>query len=54
MVVEVKTTPFKPEYAGQLNFYLSVTDAQVKAPDDQPTMSCSCAKRKTGLWPNTS
>ncbi|WP_373683018.1 PDDEXK nuclease domain-containing protein [Paraburkholderia sp. UYCP14C] len=27
VVVELKTTPFKPEYAGQLNFYLSAIDA---------------------------
>ncbi len=38
VVVELKTTPFKPEYAGQLNFYLSAVDAQLKAPTDQPTI----------------
>jgi predicted nuclease of restriction endonuclease-like (RecB) superfamily len=27
VVVELKATPFKPEYAGQLNFYLSAIDA---------------------------
>ena len=26
MVVELKATPFKPEYAGQLNFYMGEND----------------------------
>jgi predicted nuclease of restriction endonuclease-like (RecB) superfamily len=38
VVVELKATPFKPDYAGQLNFYLSALDADVKAPQDNPTI----------------
>jgi hypothetical protein len=38
VVAELKATQFKPEYAGQLNFYLSAVDAQVKSEDDQPTI----------------
>jgi predicted nuclease of restriction endonuclease-like (RecB) superfamily len=38
VVVELKATPFKPDYAGQLNFYLSAIDADVKAPQDNPTI----------------
>lgn len=38
VVVELKATAFKPEHAGQLNFYLAAVDAQVKAPDDRPTI----------------
>lgn len=34
VVVELKAAAFKPEHAGQLNFYLAAVDAQVKAPDD--------------------
>ncbi len=49
MVVELKTTPFKPEYAGQLNFYLSAIDAQVKTPDDQPTIGLLLCKEKNRL-----
>ena len=49
VVVELKTTPFKPEYAGQLNFYLSVLDAQVKAPEDQPTIGLLLCKEKNRL-----
>jgi predicted nuclease of restriction endonuclease-like (RecB) superfamily len=49
VVVELKTTPFKPEYAGQLNFYLSAVDAQVKAPEDQPTIGLLLCKEKNRL-----
>jgi predicted nuclease of restriction endonuclease-like (RecB) superfamily len=49
IVVELKTTPFRPEYAGQLNFYLSAIDAQVKAPEDQPTIGLLLCKEKNRL-----
>jgi predicted nuclease of restriction endonuclease-like (RecB) superfamily len=49
VVVELKTTPFKPEYAGQLNFYLSAIDAQVKATEDQPTIGLLLCKEKNRL-----
>jgi predicted nuclease of restriction endonuclease-like (RecB) superfamily len=49
VVVELKTTAFKPEYAGQLNFYLSAVDAQLKAPDDQPTIGLLLCKEKNRL-----
>lgn len=49
VVVELKTTPFRPEYAGQLNFYLSAIDAQVKAQDDQPTIGLLLCKEKNRL-----
>jgi hypothetical protein len=49
VVVELKTTPFKPEYAGQLNFHLSAIDAQVKAPGDQPTIGLLLCKEKSRL-----
>ena len=38
VVVELKAAAFKPEYAGQLNFYLSAVDAELKAPADNPTI----------------
>lgn len=38
VVVELKAAEFKPEHAGQLNFYLTVVDRQVKAQDDNPTI----------------
>jgi hypothetical protein len=38
VVVELKTGEFKPEYAGQINFYLSALDDLVKTPDDNPSI----------------
>jgi predicted nuclease of restriction endonuclease-like (RecB) superfamily len=48
VVVELKATAFKPEHAGQLNFYLTAVDRLVKAPDDNPTIGlllCKTQKR---------
>ena len=49
VVVELKTTPFKPEYAGQLNFYLSAVDAEVKRADDEPTIGLLLCREKNRL-----
>ena len=49
VVVELKATPFKPEYAGQLNFYLSAVDAQVKNADDQPTIGLLLCRENNRL-----
>lgn len=49
VVVELKATAFKPEHAGQLNFYLSAVDAQVKSPDDKPTIGLLLCKEKNRL-----
>ncbi|MDR6495663.1 putative nuclease of restriction endonuclease-like (RecB) superfamily [Paraburkholderia terricola] len=49
VVVELKATPFRPEYAGQLNFYLSAIDAQLKAPSDQPTIGLLLCKEHNRL-----
>ena len=46
VVVELKATPFKPEYAGQLNFYLSAIDADVKAPEDNPSIGLLLCKER--------
>jgi len=46
---ELKATAFKPEHAGQLNFYLAAVDAQVKAPDDKPTIGLLLCKTKKRL-----
>jgi hypothetical protein len=34
IVVDLKTTPFKPEFAGKMNFYLSAVDNKLRHPDD--------------------
>jgi len=49
VVVELKGTAFKPEHAGQLNFYLAAVDSQVKAPDDKPTIGLLLCKTKNRL-----
>ncbi len=49
VVVELKTTPFKPEYAGQLNFYLSAIDTQLKATDDRPSIGLLLCKENNRL-----
>ena len=49
VVVELKAGAFKPEHSGQLNFYLAAVDAQVKAPDDPPTIGLLLCKTKTRL-----
>ena len=49
VVVELKAAAFRPEHAGQLNFYLSAVDAQIKAPDDKPTIGLLLCKTKKRL-----
>ena len=46
VVVELKAEAFKPEHAGQLSFYLSAMDAQVKAEQDGPTIGLLLCKSK--------
>ncbi len=46
VVVELKTTDFKPEYAGKLNFYLSAVDEYIKSDDDNPTFGILLCKNK--------
>ena len=38
MVVELKATPFKPEYMGQLNFYINVVDDTLRGEHDNKTI----------------
>jgi hypothetical protein len=47
VVVELKATEFKPEHAGQLNFYLTAVDRQVKSPDDKPTIGLLLCKTRS-------
>jgi predicted nuclease of restriction endonuclease-like (RecB) superfamily len=49
VVVELKATEFKPEHAGQLNFYLTAVDRQVKAPEDKPTIGLLLCRTKDQL-----
>jgi len=46
VVVELKAGAFKPEHTGQLSFYLSAVDAQMKAEQDNPTIGLLLCKTK--------
>ena len=46
VVVELKTTKFKPEFAGQLNFYVSAVDGELKSQNDNPTIGILICKSK--------
>ena len=46
VVIELKTTEFKPEYAGKLNFYLGAVDKYVKDENDNPTFGILLCKDK--------
>ena len=49
VVIELKTGDFKPEYAGQLNFYLSAVDEILKAEQDNPSIGLLLCKNKNDL-----
>ena len=46
VVVELKATPFKPEYAGQLNFYINVVDDKLRGENDNKTIGLLLCKGK--------
>ena len=46
IVIELKTGPFKPEYAGKMNFYLAAVDDLLRHPDDNPSIGIILCKSK--------
>jgi predicted nuclease of restriction endonuclease-like (RecB) superfamily len=46
VVIELKTTKFKPEFSGKLNFYISVVDGIIKSKQDNPTIGILICKSK--------
>jgi Uncharacterized conserved protein len=46
VVVELKMTEFKPEYAGKINFYLSAVDDLLRHSADNPTIGILLCKSK--------
>lgn len=46
VVIELKARVFKPEDAGQLNFYLSAVDDKLKHPDDNPAIGILLCKTR--------
>lgn len=49
VVIELKAGEFKPEYAGQLNFYLSAVDGILKQEQDNPSIGLLLCKSKNDL-----
>ena len=49
VVIELKNTKFKPEYAGKLNFYLSAVDSQIKDKTDNPTIGILLCRDKNNM-----
>ncbi|MBD2072386.1 DUF1016 domain-containing protein [Phormidium sp. FACHB-592] len=46
VVIELKTTDFKPEYSGQINFYVNVIDDKLRRPTDNPTIGIVLCRSK--------
>ena len=49
VVIDLKAGPFKPEYSGKMNFYLSAVDDMLCHPDDQPSIGLILCKSKKKL-----
>lgn len=49
VVIELKTGPFEPEYAGKLNFYLRAVDEQVKSDRDEASVGILLCKSHDAL-----
>jgi hypothetical protein len=45
-VVDLKSTDFKPEFAGKMNFYLTAVDRLLKHETDNPSIGLLICKRK--------
>jgi predicted nuclease of restriction endonuclease-like (RecB) superfamily len=46
VVIDLKLSDFRPEFAGKMNFYLSAVDDLLRHPDDQPTIGIVLCKTK--------
>ena len=49
LVIELKTGDFKPEHTGQLSFYLTAVDEQLKSAQDTPTIGLLLCKNRNKL-----
>ncbi len=49
IVIELKNTEFKPEYAGKLNFYLSAVDDMLQHEHDNPSIGILLCKERDKL-----
>lgn len=46
VVIELKTSDFKPEHLGQLGFYITAVDEQMRSAQDAPTIGLLLCKNK--------
>lgn len=49
VAIELKSVDFQPEFAGKLNFYLAALDAQVKHPQDGPSIGILLCRHKNAV-----
>jgi len=49
VVIELKAGKFKPEHLGQLGFYLTAVDRQIKSEQDNPTIGLLLCKSKNKI-----
>jgi predicted nuclease of restriction endonuclease-like (RecB) superfamily len=49
IVIDLKAKPFKPEYAGKMNFYLSAVDDRLRHPDDKPSIGLILCKTRNKI-----
>lgn len=46
VVIELKTVPFEPEFAGKLNYYVNIVDDLIKQPNHNPTIGLLICSNK--------
>lgn len=49
VVIDLKAKPFKPEYVGKMNFYLSAVDDLLRHPDDKPSIGLILCKTRNKI-----
>ena len=49
VVIDLKMTPFKPEYSGKMNFYLAAVDDMLRHADDKPSIGLILCKAKNRI-----
>jgi predicted nuclease of restriction endonuclease-like (RecB) superfamily len=49
VVIDLRMTPFQPEYTGKMNFYLSAVDDLFRHPDDKPSIGLILCKARNRI-----
>jgi predicted nuclease of restriction endonuclease-like (RecB) superfamily len=49
VVIDLKTVAFRPEFAGKMNFYLAAVDAQMRHPEDRPSIGLLLCRERNRL-----